>query len=192
MILVVPRQFEIWDSTLTASHPRHITCAYHSWTSSKAKAITCQPRAIWRNKFQKTTATRSSSSTGKSSGLPHAKDRAVQGAHANLCSWVTVAYHNCVQFYCTIITPSKGAACNIPLPSNITSPVYFVSESVAPTLCQFYKILSCKHFCHMPRHNPSFSNAAIQAGKASQEKLPGKDNSFQLPQIPQLASPTLS
>lgn len=90
-------------------------------------------------------------------GLLHASQgqscaRCSGPSHTNSCSWVTAAYQNCVQFYCTIITFSKGAARIIPLLSNnnIRSPVSFISESVVPTPCKFYKILchASKHFCH--------------------------------------------
>lgn len=142
-------------SLLTASHQRHIT--YHSWTSSNTKATTCQPRAIWRSEFQETTALEMWSS----SSLSQPRTEGPGPSHMSVCPWVHLCDRQQWQCYCTIIKSSKGAACIIPLLSNIRSLVYSISESVAPTPCEFCKILSCKHFCHIQSRSGGLTDPAV-------------------------------
>lgn len=72
-----------------------------------------------------------------SSFLSQPRTKGPGPSHMNLHPWVQGCDRLQWQCYCTIIKASKGVGCTIPLLSSIRNPVYFLSESVAPTLCEF-------------------------------------------------------
>lgn len=162
MILAVPRLFNFGDFTLTASHQGHIT--YHSWISSNAKATNLPNHSYLKEWVPETTPPELWSSS--SSSQPRTKGPGP--SHMNLCPWVHGCDRQQWQCHCTIIKNSKGQHASFlccPTSEDLSTP-----ESAAPTPCEFYKILSCKHFCHMQSRSSDRPSCAFSWDKPKSEQ----------------------
>lgn len=155
MILVVLKQFEFWHSTLT-----YLVGISHMPTTHGPPDMPKQSGADPELPEEGILADNCRHCSSSTSVFLTPRTEVCKVLRAFPHRFVFLRHRcpqNCAEFYRTIIMSSKGTACVICLlfTNNIQTPVYFISENVVPTPCEFYKIPSCKHFCH--KQNRSFN-----------------------------------
>lgn len=163
MILAVPRQLNLGISLW-----QPVTKAISLMDPQQCQRTNSPSQSYLRERVPQTTPPELWSSS--SSSQPRTKGPG--SSHMNLWPWVHGCDRQQWQCHCTTIKPPKGQQASfLCCPTSEVLPTSFQRELLQhPAPCEFYKVLSCKHFCHMQSRSSDRPSCAFTWDKPKSEQ----------------------